>query len=142
MKKLVAVAGLGLVGLAISTTGTSAVGAGSVSATKDDCADAWAILFSTNDKSGNKKEMVKRVVAGRGYWRVGDFERGRSQHFELLTANVKDEAGLEAHIAHCGHGATCNELSREILRNYPDIGSPVVFCQPELPIILDGAEKY
>ena len=46
---------------------------------------------------------------------------------------TRNSEGGTAYVAHCGHGATCNELAREVLKAYPELGNPVVYCTNEPP---------
>jgi hypothetical protein len=110
--------------------------AGTVTTTKDDCVTAWAIL-TPGDATG--QEMVKNVVRWHRHWSPDGYELGVSQKFELHTFD-KTFGGGNATVAHCGHGATCNELARVVAKAYPNAGSPVVYCVIEPPHILENPQ--
>ena len=143
--KVAAVAGA----LAVScmlTDNTSA--AGSVTTTKDDCMTAWAILMSSHPTVHSAfphqdyKENILGVVKWRPHWKVGEYVAGVSQSFDLQTFDTRFHEGGTAYVAHCGHGATCNELAREVLKAYPELGSPVVYCTLEPPHILENPQSF
>ena len=102
---------------------------GGVTATKDDCMSAWAVLAP-----GDAKPAVEGVVRWRTYWKSDSYERGVSQSFDLQIFGVV--GGGDAVVAHCGHGATCNELARAVNRAYPNLSNPVVFCTVDPPAML------
>ena len=122
--------------------------AGSVTTTKDDCASAWAIIMASHPsvhggfQHVEYKEAILGVVKWHPHWTVGPYERIRSQHFELQTFDTRFHEGGTAYVAHCGHGATCNELSREVLKAYPEIPTPVVYCTVEPPHILENPASF
>ena len=128
------------------TDNTSA--AGSVTTTKDDCMTAWAILMSSHPTvhaafpHSDYKESILGVVKWRPHWKVGEYVAGASQSFDLQTFDTRFHEGGTAYVAHCGHGATCNELAREVLKAYPELGSPVVYCTLEPPHILENPASF
>lgn len=141
LKKLLAV---GVFGLASATVVGTTDAAGGVTATKDDCAEAHAILMASHPSvhggfaHPDYGEAIKRVVDWHKHWTViPEPERIVSQKFALKIWDTKFHEGGTAYVAHCGHGATCNELARVVLKAYPEIPSPVVFCG-EVPHILDN----
>jgi hypothetical protein len=122
--------------------------AGNVTPTKDECTTAWAILMPTHPtvhggyQHPDFKEAIMSVVNWRKHWTVGPYEPVVSQKFELLSCNLKFSEGGTAYVAHCGHGATCNELAREVLKAYPEVGNPVVYCVNEPPVVLDSCSPF
>jgi len=128
------------------TDNTSA--AGSVTTTKDDCMTAWAILMSSHPTVHaafphvDYKESILGVAKWRPHWKVGEYVAGSSQSFDLQTFDTRFHEGGTAYVAHCGHGATCNELAREVLKAYPELGSPVVYCTLEPPHILENPQGF
>ena len=112
-------------------------GAGTVTTTKDDCVTAWAIL-TTGDAIG--QEAVKNVVRWHRHWSPDGYEPGVSQKFQLHSFDRAFGEG-NATVAHCGHGATCNELARVVAKAYPNAGSPVVYCVIEPPHILENPQS-
>lgn len=134
--------------VALTSVSTQMTAAGSVTATKDDCASAWAILMASHpDVHGGfphveHKEAILGVVRNRRHWTPDGYERLVSQKFDLQTFDTRFHEGGTAYVAHCGHGATCNELSREVLKAYPELGSPVVYCTIEPPHILENPAAF
>jgi len=135
--------------LMITTVATNDTGAaGSVTATKDDCVTAWAILMVSHPsvhggfQHPGYKEAIMGVVRTRPHWTVGSYEPGFSQKFDLQTFDTRFTEGGTAYVAHCGHGATCNEVAREVLKAYPELGSPVVYCTIDPPHILDNPASF
>lgn len=122
--------------------------AGSVTTTKDDCMTAWAILMASHPTVHGAfphveyKEAILNVVKWHPHWTVGEYLPGESQKFDLQTFDTRFHEGGSAYVAHCGHGATCNELARVILKAYPELGSPVVYCVIEPPHILDNPQSF
>lgn len=111
--------------------------AGTVTTAKDDCMTAWAVL---TPGSAEGQEMVKNVVRWRRHWSADGYEAGVSQKFQLHTFD-RTFGGGNATVAHCGHGATCNELAREVAKAYPNAGNPVVYCVNEPPHILENPQS-
>ena len=122
--------------------------AGAVTTTKDDCMSAWAILMASHPMVHGAfphvdyKEAIMGVVKWHPHWTVGGYEPGISQKFDLQTFDTRFHEGGTAYVAHCGHGATCNELAREVLKAYPELGSPVVYCVTDPPHILDNPASF
>ncbi len=122
--------------------------AGSVTTTKDDCMTAWAILMASHPTVHGAfphteyKEAILNVVKWHPHWRVGEYLPGESQKFDLQTFDTRFHEGGTAYVAHCGHGATCNELARVILKAYPELGSPTVHCTIDPPHILDNPQSF
>ena len=116
--------------------------AGQVTTAADNCTDAWAILFPHHPSvhggfpHPDFMEAAKGVVERRQYWNSSGYEAGHSQKFSLCTADLAFVQGGSAVVAHCGHGATCNEVARAVLAAYPDVGNPVVFCT--LPSVISN----
>lgn len=111
--------------------------AGTVTTTKDDCVTAWAIL-TVGTAEG--QEAVKNVVRWHRHWNAEGYEIGVSQKFQLHTFD-RTFGGGNATVAHCGHGATCNELARVVAKAYPNAGNPVVYCTVEPPHILENPQS-
>ena len=75
-----------------------------------------------------------------GRWVVVDnYEPGVAQKVSFRQYDTKFHEGGTAYVAHCGAGFTCNALAEEVLKNYPDVGSPGVYCG-EVPHILDNPQ--
>lgn len=110
-----------------------------VTTAKDDCMSAWALL-APGDSMG--KEAVQGVVTNRRHWDGTKYERGISQSFELSVFDRAFGGGSSVTVAHCGHGATCNELAREVFKAYPNVVSPVVYCTIEPPHIIDNPQSF
>jgi hypothetical protein len=51
-----------------------------------------------------------------------------AQKVSFRQYDVQFTTGATAYVGHCGYGGTCNKLAETILKNYPDAGSPWVFC--------------
>jgi hypothetical protein len=129
--------------------------AGSVKTTKDDCMTAWATLMASHPTvhaafpHQEYKEAILNVVKWHPHWNSeigptpgGGYFPGVSQKFELLTFDTRFVEGGTAYVAHCGHGATCNELAREVLKSYPELGSPQVDCTLEPPHVLENPQAF
>ena len=110
-----------------------------VTTAKDDCMSAWALL-APGDSFG--KEAVQGVVRNHRHWDGTKYERGISQSFELMVFDRTFGGGRSISVAHCGHGATCNELARQVFKAYPNVVSPVVYCTIEPPHILDNPQSF
>jgi hypothetical protein len=113
--------------------------AGKVTRTADKCVNAHAILMASN--TGNHArfwEAIYSVTKTRPYWEIlSDYQPGVSQKMSFRQYDAKFAQGVTAYVAHCGHGATCNELAEQLLKQYPEIQNPVVYCG-EVPHILDN----
>jgi hypothetical protein len=121
-----------------AVTWSNEIDAGTVTTTKDDCATAWAILH-TGDVAG--QEQVKNVVRWHRHWSTEEgYLPGVSQKFQLHTFD-RTFGGGSVTVAHCGHGATCNELAREVNKAYPNTGNPVVYCTIEAPHVLGNPQN-
>ena len=130
------------------TTSNGSDAAGSVTTTKDDCMNAWATLMASHPSVHGAfphvdyKEAITNVIRNHPHWTLGAFEPGVSQKFELSTFDTRFHEGGTAYVAHCGHGATCNELARAVLKQYPELGSPVVHCTVDPPHIYDNPQGF
>lgn len=101
--------------------------AAEVTKTKDDCTSAWAVLAPAD-----QQEKVLSVVKNHPHWKVGTYEPIVSQAFELVVFERVDDKG-DVVVAHCGHGATCNEVATAVNKAYPNLSSPAVLCTREPP---------
>ncbi len=122
---------------ATTLTVTGDTDAGTVTTTKDDCMTAWAVLAPG---TAEMQEAVKNVVRWHRHWSAEGYDAGVSQKFQLHSFD-RTFGGGTATVAHCGHGATCNELAREVSKAYPNVGNPVVFCTIEPPHILENPQS-
>ncbi len=114
-----------------------------VKETADNCARAHAILIaSKSNRHDYIWRLISRVVRLRPYqWRVVDeYEPGVAQKVSFKQWDVKYSPGGTAYVAHCGYGGTCNSLAHAILKQYPKLGSPVVFCG-RVPYILTNGQS-
>ncbi|MEM9695054.1 MAG: hypothetical protein AAGA56_21105 [Myxococcota bacterium] len=134
--------------LGMATFSYDTTAAGSVAKTKDDCVTAWAILFSTHPtvhggfQHPEFKDAIMGVVNTRKHWTVGEYEPGIAQKFDLQTCDTTFVEGGTAYVAHCGSGATCNFVAEEVLKAYPELGSPSVHCTLEPPHILESCTGF
>ncbi len=134
--------------MAVTFSTGSIDAAGSVKTTKDDCMTAWATLMASHPTvhsafpHAEYKEAILNVIKWHPHWTVGSYEAGVSQRFELSTFDTRFHEGGTAYVAHCGHGATCNELARAILKTYPELGSPQVDCTIEPPHVLENPQSF
>lgn len=114
--------------------------AGSVARTAENCNNAHAILMAAADGNHARYwEAIQNAVKtqpGR-FAIVGDYEPGISRKVSFRQYDTRFTEGSTAYVAHCGHGATCNDLADFILKVYPEAGSPSVFCG-EVPHILEN----
>jgi hypothetical protein len=140
-KALLAIGACALATVAVAEPGEAA---GGVTATKDDCMNAHAIIMASHPTvhagfpHPEYCEAILNVVKWHRHWTVApEYEPGVSQKFSLKKWDTKFHEGGTAYVAHCGHGATCNEVARVVLKAYPEIPSPVVYCG-EVPHILDN----
>lgn len=129
--------------VAATTTIDDAGAAGNVSATADNCARAHAVLMVSHPRvhgafpHPDYGEAIKRVVDWNKHWTVlPEMEPMVSQKLALKMWDFRNGEGT-AYVAHCGHGATCNEVARTVLKAYPELGSPMVTCG-EIPSFLDN----
>lgn len=137
MRKVLPILFMGTVSL-LATGETQA--ANSVQKTADTCMNAHAILAAS--ASGNNDviwDAIGRAVKAQPYkWKVvADYEPMIAQKVSFRQYETRFVEGGSAFVAHCGHGGTCNELADWILKNYPDLGSPAVYCG-DVPHILDN----
>ncbi len=141
----VCAAAIALTSLSVSERGDAA---NAVQTTKDDCRSAWAILMSSHPSvhAGfphvEYKEAILSVVRNHPHWTVAEYEANYSQKFSLQTFDTRFHEGGTSYVAHCGHGATCNELARAVLKQYPELGSPAVYCTVEPPHILENPQSF
>jgi hypothetical protein len=132
---------LGLAAGAMFATAVLDVGAaGSVSRTAENCMNAHAILMASQDGNHSRYwEAINTAVrsqVGR-FEIVGDYEPGISRKVSFRQYDTRFQQGGTAYVAHCGHGATCNDLADYILKVFPEVGSPGVYCG-EVPHILEN----
>jgi hypothetical protein len=138
VKKLLTAAAMVAMGAAATmTTVARDSAAGQVTPTKEDCITAWAILAS-GDAPG--QEAVKNVVNWNKHWKSGSYVAGESQSFQLMTFDRTFGSGSVT-VAHCGHGGTCNELANAVLKAWPNMGNPVVYCTVDPPHVLQNPQS-
>ncbi|MCC6523424.1 MAG: hypothetical protein IT373_12270 [Polyangiaceae bacterium] len=130
----------GLAAVGVLGISMAAVGANTVKETVDNCMNAHAVLLVS--RSGNHAllwQLIGNVVKSNSYeFRVqSDYEPMVSQKVSFRQYDVELTNGATAYVAHCGHGGTCNKLAQAILKNYPDAGSPWVFCG-QVPYLLQN----
>jgi len=123
------VAAATLTSMTLSVADVTAAG---VTPTKPDCISAWALLAPG---SASGKEAVQSVVRWHRHWDASGYEPFRSQKFSLQVFDVVT-SNRNVTVAHCGHGATCNALADAVLKAYPNVGQPVVYCTAEPPPLL------
>lgn len=118
--------------------------AGEVKPTADNCANAHAALMSSHPSvhggfaHPDYGDAIKRLIAAHPHWQIVDEAPPIvSQKISLKIWDAKFHEGATVYVAHCGHGATCNELARAVLKNYPEVGSPTVYCG-QVPHVLDN----
>ncbi len=146
VKKILSIAAVSAMAATFSTTSIDA--AGDVKHTKDDCVTAWATLMVSHPSvhggfpHQEYKEAILNVIKWNPHWTVGEYEPGVSQKFELTTMDTHFQEGGTAYVAHCGHGSTCNEVARTILKTYPELGSPHVDCVIEPPHVLENPQSF
>ncbi len=142
MKKIFGFVLAGAASLVVGTVGESSNAAGQVTRTADNCVNATAILMASN--TGNHArfwEAIYSVTKTRPYWQIKqDHVPGESQSMSFRQYDAAFAQGVTAYVAHCGHGATCNELATQTLKQYPEIQNPVVFCG-ETPHILTNPQS-
>ncbi|MBI4953892.1 MAG: hypothetical protein HY908_17845 [Myxococcales bacterium] len=113
--------------------------AGKVTPAVDNCMNAHAVLAAS--KGGDSAviwQAIDGVMRVRPHWaKVSDYEPMVAQKISFRQYSVKWGEGITAYVAHCGHGGTCNQLAEAVLKAYPDIGSPVVYCG-QVPYFLDN----
>jgi hypothetical protein len=117
--------------------------ANTVHKTADTCRNAHAILMASADGNHARywEAIGGTVKAPIGKWKVVDtYEPGIAQKVSFRQYDTKFHQGGTAYVAHCGHGGTCNEIAEEILKHYPEAGSPGVYCG-EIPHILDNPQS-
>ncbi len=117
--------------------------ANTVNKTNDICWNAHAILAAST--SGNEAavwEAIGGVAKARPFkWKiVENYEQGVAQKISFRQYDTRFQEGGTAFVAHCGHGGTCNEFAEEVLKSYPSIGSPGVYCG-EIPHILANPQS-
>ena len=139
MKKVWLVLGsLGALAAVMAATQRSEAG-GKVTPAPDNCMNAHAVLAAS--KGGDSAaiwQAIEGVVRTHPHWtKVAEYEPMVSQKVSFRQYSVKWGEGITAYVAHCGHGRTCNEVADAVLKAYPDIGSPVVYCG-QVPYFLDN----
>ena len=134
MKKALSAAALAAT--LFATAGTGA--ANSVQRTVDNCMNAHAVLMVGSDGDHARYwQAIYRVVRSPIKWWhvVGEYTPMVSQSCSIRQYDTRFYQGGTAYVAHCGHGLTCNDLAEEVLKNYPEVGSPRVYCG-EVPYLL------
>jgi hypothetical protein len=130
-----------LLAVGISSTNRSGA-ANAVQKTADNCVSAHAVLMVSADGDHNRYwEAIARVIRSPlHWWRVVDEpEPMVAQTFSLRQYDLRFDEGT-AYVAHCGAGFTCNKLAEEVLKSFPDSGSPKVYCGP-IPHVLDNPQS-
>ena len=104
--------------------------AGQVKPAADNCMNAHALLAATQGGDSSAVwQAIDSVMRTHPHWeKVGDAEPMVSQKIAFRQYTVKWGEGITAYVAHCGHGQTCNQFAEALLKAYPDIGSPTVYC--------------
>ncbi len=105
--------------------------------------NAHAILMASTDGDHARYwEAISGVVKTPiGRWVVvSDYEPGVAQKVSFRQYDTKFHQGGTAYVAHCGAGFTCNALAEQVLKNFPAVGSPGVYCG-EVPHILDNPQS-
>lgn len=116
--------------------------ANTVHKTADSCSNAHAILMASTDGDHARYwEAIAGVVKNPNRrWHVVDsYEPGVAQKVSFRQFDTRFHEGGTAYVAQCGAGFTCNALAEDVLKNYPDVGSPGVYCG-EVPHILDNPQ--
>ena len=133
MHKLLTMGGVALVA-ALSVGLLPTTSQAGVTRTKDDCKTAWAVLTANNAQG---QEAVKEVVAEHPSWSADGYEPMVSQKFALMVFDVvgSDDSVI---VAHCGHGATCNQLAEEVEKKHADLHDPVIVCTVDSPTPLEN----
>lgn len=127
-KLILATLGLGTLAVALTTADDSL--ANGVTATKDDCRNAHALIAtSTGGDHGRMWQAIKGTIDNMGYVTVKDEapsgEWGSASLREYDTTHVEDGT---AYVVHCGHGGTCNAIAKRVAMTTPSVGAPVVYC--------------
>jgi hypothetical protein len=138
-KKLIGVAVLLAAALAPTRSGAQ----NAVQKTADTCANAHAVLLVGADGNHARYwEAIYNVAKNPlKWWRiVDDYTPMVSMVFSFRQYDTRFFQGGTAYVAHCGSGATCNELAEEVLKHYPDSGSPRVYCG-EVPYLLENPQS-
>ncbi len=135
--------GAGVALVAMSLCSPSRTGAANtVEKTADNCMNAHAVLMVGGDGDHARYwEAIGRVVRNPLHWyRVLDeYVPMQAQTFSLRQYDLRFSQGGTAYVAHCGAGFTCNKLAEEVLKSYPDAGSPRVYCG-QVPHVLDNPQ--
>ena len=108
----------------------------------------WSV-FKTAEQHQKPWTKVGWILGRRRYIKMVDKpEPGVAQQisFHQYKVKAKDAKGrpIEAHayVAHCGAGATCNEVAEVLLDIYKGIGKPTVYCgENALPKMLYSPSK-
>ena len=134
---------LGWVALAVAVTAVADGGAANtVHKTADNCMHAHAILAASLDSDHARIwEAIERTAKNppHEYQVVGEYEPMVAMKVSFRQYDLRFHSGAAAYVAHCGHGGTCNKLAEAFLQNYPESGSPGVYCG-EVPHILDNPQ--
>jgi hypothetical protein len=129
--------------LALATTMVVDGGAANtVHKTSEICMNAHAILAASMDSDHSRFwEAIGRTAKSPPYEYlvVSDYEPGIAKKVSFRQYDLRFHQGGTAYVAHCGHGGTCNKLAEAFLQNYPEAGSPGVYCG-EVPHILDNPQ--
>jgi hypothetical protein len=108
-----------------------------VTKTKEDCKTAWAVLGPANERGTS---AVTEVVDEHPGWSADGYEPMVSQKFALMVFDVEGQ-DTAAIVAHCGHGATCNQLATEVEQKHADLHDPVVVCTVDPPAPLSNGRS-
>ncbi len=139
MKNISSLVLAGAVFVAIGTAGEETTAAGGVTRAPDNCSNAHAVLMSS--ASGDHARhwaAIGGVMRAHPHWQVvPEYEPGVSQKASFRQYDAKFAQGVTAYVASCGHSATCNAIAEAVLKAYPAIPSPAVYCG-EIPHVLDN----
>jgi hypothetical protein len=113
------------------TIAAVAQGAFTAKETRDDCANAHAVLVaSASGKHDFIWGEIGKTVRSRpqAFQVVEDYEPGVVQRVSFRQYDLKYVEGGTAYVAHCGHGGTCNTLAKAFVEAHPDWYAAEVFC--------------
>lgn len=99
----------------------------------DTCSDAHAVLLASTTANPDDVWAEVRLVAASNEKRwqvVDDYQRGVVKLLSLRQYDTRYVPGGKAFVAHCGHGGTCNSLTRAFFNKRPRGFSPQVYCGP------------
>ena len=136
MRKTLVLGGVAAAALMISILPVRETDA-AVTRTKDDCTTAWAVLGPGTQRG---QDAVRQVVKEHPGWSDSGYEPMVSQKFQLMVFNVVGSQDTVV-VAHCGHGATCNQLAEEMEAKHADLSDPVVVCTVDNPSPLENGKN-